>query len=153
MWLFERCSALKVQNDAALCLQWLREFTEAGGFLPIEEQFLMSNSFGLLREGFKLCVALRSVIDIASKEVMSTWVTAQAQQFGINDLIFALLCRLKVTFCTIEQVCQTESGSVHNTTHLEVYCTDHLRFCILSRRCCLLFFCLRCVSWVLDSKL
>jgi len=120
VWLAEQCSSLKAQNNPAMCLQWLREFTDVGGFVPIQNHFLMSNNFGLLREGFKLCVALRSVVEIASRDFMSSWLSVQAQQLVINDPIFVLLCHIKVTFCNIEQVCQTESG----TNNLKFYCSD-----------------------------
>ncbi len=128
-WLSDQCSVLKKQNDSSSCLRWLREFTEAGAFLPIEEIFLSSNRFFLLKEGFKLCNELRQVIQIASNELLPVWRSVSVLQLVHSDPIFSLLCRIKITFRNVFQVCQTDSGTFPYTYIFIIWC---VRICFFS---------------------
>jgi hypothetical protein len=120
-WLSEQCAALRKQNDVASCLRWLREFTDAGGLFPVEENYLVSNSFFELKEGFKLCNELRHVIQIAASELLRTWMAVPARELVVSDLIFALLCRIKITFRNVSLVCQTDSGTCSHSDRLFLF--------------------------------
>jgi hypothetical protein len=121
IWLSEQCSALRKQNDAASCTRWLREFTDAGGLFPVEENYLISNQFFSLKEGFKLCNELRQVIQIAASELLRSWVSIPVQQLILSDPIFALFCRIKNTFRNVFLVCQTDSGLLQIFFHYESF--------------------------------
>jgi hypothetical protein len=112
IWLHNQCLNLQKQNDSVVCLRWLRDFTNIGGLSPIEEHLLISNKFVCLNEGFKLCNGLRQVIQIAAKELLSSWLLVSAHQLVHCDAIYGLLCRIKITFFNVSQVCQTESGRI-----------------------------------------
>jgi hypothetical protein len=77
----------------------------------VEDILLSSNRFFLLKEGFKICNELRQVISIASSELLPVWLSISVHQLVHSDSIFALLCRIKITFRNVFQVCQTDSGT------------------------------------------
>ncbi len=87
----------------------------------MEENYLISNQFFSLKEGFKLCNELRQVIQIVASELLRSWVVVPAHQLVVSDPIFALLCRIKNTFRNVFLVCQTDSGSFQFFLHDESF--------------------------------
>jgi hypothetical protein len=113
---------LKKQSDSVSCLQWLAEFSDVRGLLPLEDHYFTSNSMHNLNEGFKLCIELRQIIQIAAKELVQRWLSISEPFRLHNDNIYALLCRIKILFRIVSQVCQTDSGMMSTvTTHTTVH--------------------------------
>lgn len=111
-WLSDQCMNLKKQNDSVSCLRWLAEFADVRGLLPLEEHYFTSNSMYNLNEGFKLCIELRQIIQIAAKELLQRWLSVSEPLHLHNDNIYTLLCCIKILFRIVFQVCQTESGMI-----------------------------------------
>lgn len=111
-WLSDQCMHLKKQSDSVSCLRWLAEFTDVRGLLPLEDHYFTSNSMYNLNEGFKLCIELRQIIQIAAKELLQRWLSISEPLHLRNDNIYAMLCRIKILFRSVSQVCQTESGLI-----------------------------------------